>query len=325
MTEQPTPATTTSDVRLATAAPIHPALEWAYRGCLLLVLITPFLPWFSMWAPEGWGNHADHSGISAGLTVLILLPTLAALAASFAKPLLPIAGIVSVIASAVTFLAVLLAIAAGRPSLKQFQDIPDVGNSIAASIQIQLIWGGWIALVLIFVATMLGVALNLSALLRLVNLERRVTQAKSVMATASPHVQTRIASAGDILANASQRRPWLKPAAIGVGAFLVALVCWTLLSSIFHSGGRTSTQSQTGSVPDLSTPKAVSVADARQAFLTKAKNMGVPDSILAPRAVQMVEEEKLRAGWQSIDEMMYQATPDTQEAYQQYRQAVISQ
>jgi hypothetical protein len=327
VTEQSMPATTIGDVPVATGQRSRPEIRWAYRGCLILLLITPFLSWFSMWAPEGWGDHADHFGISAGLTVLILLPTLAALATAFIEAVVPVAGLVSVSASVVSLLAILLAIAAGRPSLKQFQDVPGVGDAITSSIQIQLIAGGWIALVLAVAAVTLGTILNWSRLLRVLNLEQQMAKARSAVETASPHFQKGIATAGDALGRASQRKPWLKPAAIGLAAFLVALILWTTLSAVFHGGGRTATQNQNASVPDFSPPKPISVADARQEFLVKAKNMGGADSVLAARAVQMVEQEKLipRIGWGSVDEMMDQATPETQASYQQWRQATIAQ
>lgn len=163
------------------------AIRWAFRACLLLLLITPFLPWFSMWTPEGWGDHADHFGISAGLMVLILLPTLIALAAAFTEAVFPIAGLFSVLAAIASFLAVLLAILAGQPSLKQFQDVPDVGNTIASTIQIQLVGGAWIALVLSIAAVTLGIILNRQVLLRVLNLEKWAAKANYKMEAASFH------------------------------------------------------------------------------------------------------------------------------------------
>jgi hypothetical protein len=51
--------------------------------------------------------------------------------------------------------------------------------------------------------------------------------------------------------------------------------------------------------------------------------MGQIDHMLAQRAVEMVEQEQIHRviGWQAIDEMMYQASRETQAAYRDWRKS----
>ena len=146
-------------------------------------------------------------------------------------------------------------------------------------------------------------------------------RARTVADKASPHVRSAVASANGALNQVSKRRPWLKPALIGVGAFVVALLLWTAISAMFGGDGDATASGSSGN------GGTSAVTNSRQAFVATAKKMGQIDGILAQRALEMVEQQKLHrsAGWQAVDEMMYQATPETQAAYRGWRKSVQAQ
>jgi hypothetical protein len=95
---------------------------------------------------------------------------------------------------------------------------------------------------------------------------------------------------------------------------------------VFASGGGKGKSAKDGLGSGQFHSSAAPAVDARADFVKTSSQMGQIDSVLAARAIQMVEQQNIQktVGWQAIDEMMDQASPETQTAYRTWRSSVIS-
>lgn len=74
----------------------------------------------------------------------------------------------------------------------------------------------------------------------------------------------------------------------------------------------------------LTTGCSKSQEEKKKEFSKTAARMGQIDQVLSARAIEMVEDQGIvqRVGWQVVDEMMAQASPETRRSYREWREDV---
>ena len=152
MGEQTPPTPSPQVPNLAAAAALGKLLNatpqvWAMRGCLFLLFISVFLPWYSIDSRLGGESFAI---IHSGLGVLILLLALGSLAFSLLIDMqllkLPLQGLMVPGATALTLLFTFITMLAEKEPFLRFS------------------WGVWIALLAAIGAAGLAVMQNLAAI-----------------------------------------------------------------------------------------------------------------------------------------------------------------